>query len=143
MPSTVGFYAVKVTAIFLISILYFIVGSVLSILLNSVIPDEDLHQISTPLLFILLGGIFGTIGVVFYLLRISIKRMPFFLDGYYGFQYSMLKEAMGDLTFAYTMYAYLDKLKGLMGELSKRLRGEEKGQEKGGEKGMREQKDYA
>lgn len=124
MPrSVVGFYTVKITAIFLLSVLYFVVGSVLSILLNEMIPDENLHELSTPYLMVLLSLIFGSIGVVFYVLRNMVKRMPFFLDGYYGFQYAMLREATGGLIIGYTMYAYLDKLKGLMKEFSARLRG--------------------
>ena len=124
MPrSVVGFYTVKITAIFLLSVLYFVTGSILSILLNEMIPDENLHELSTPYLMVLLSLIFGSIGVVFYVLRNMVKRMPFFLDGYYGFQYAMLREATGGLIIGYTMYAYLDKLKGLMKEFSARLRG--------------------
>ncbi len=119
--SSVGFYTVKVTSIFLISILYFLVGSVLSILLNDMIPSESLEEIQTWKLITLMGIIFGSIGVVFYVVRIMIKRMPFFLDGYYGFQYSILREAAGGIIVGYTMYAFLDKLKSLMQELAKRL----------------------
>ena len=121
MSSTLGFYTVKLLAIFLMSILYFILGSMLSILLNDAIPDENLHTISTPLLIALLSLIFGSIGVVFYILRNLVKRMPFFLDGYYGFKYSMLREATGGLIISYVLYAYLGKLKGLMQELSSRI----------------------
>jgi hypothetical protein len=123
MPS-IGFYTVKVSSIFLISVLYFIVGSVLSILLNDIIPSENVEEISTIRLIALLGLIFGSIGVVFYGLRVMIKNMPFFLDGYYGFNYSLLREASGGIIIAYTMYAFLDKLIDLMQELAKRLRHE-------------------
>jgi hypothetical protein len=123
MPS-IGFYTVKVSSIFLISVLYFIVGSVLSIFLNDIIPSENVEEISTIKLIALLGLIFGSIGVVFYAIRIIIKNMPFFLDGYYGFNYSLLREASGGIIIAYTMYAFLDKLIDLMQELAKRLRHE-------------------
>jgi hypothetical protein len=119
--SSVGFYTVKITSIFLISILYFLVGSVLSILLNEMIPSESLEEIQTWKLVSLMGLIFGSIGVVFYVVRIMIKRMPFFLDGYYGFKYSILREAAGGIIIGYTMYAFLNKLKGLMDELAKRM----------------------
>jgi hypothetical protein len=119
--SSVGFYTVKITSIFLISILYFLVGSVLSILLNEMIPSESLEEIHTWKLVGLMGIIFGSIGVVFYVVRIMIKRMPFFLDGYYGFKYSILREAAGGIIVGYTMYAFLDKLKALMDELAKRM----------------------
>lgn len=122
LSSTVGFYTVKVSAIFIMSFLYFLVGSILSVLLNDAIPEKDLHTLSTPRLVGLLGVIFGSIGVVFYVVRILIKRMPFFLDGVYGFKYSLLQEAAGGMIIGYTMYAYLHRLKGLMDELERRLR---------------------
>jgi hypothetical protein len=85
------------------------------------IPSESLEEIQTWKLVSLMGLIFGSIGVVFYVVRIMIKRMPFFLDGYYGFKYSILREAAGGIIVGYTMYAFLDKLKGLMDELAKRM----------------------
>ena len=121
--TSVGFYTVKTISIFLLSVLYFMVGSTLSIMLNEAIPDKNLDELSTPYLILFLSVIFGCIGVVFYVLRNFIKRMPFFLDGYFGFKYSLLQEATGGLIVGYAMYAYLDKLKKLMDELSIRLRG--------------------
>lgn len=122
---SLGFYLVKTTSIFLISALYFVVGSILSILLNDLIPDKNLKEISTIHLTVLLGVIFGSIGVVFYALRILIKNMPFFLDGYYGFKYSILREAAGGIIIGYAMYAFLDKLKILMNEWADRFRKKE------------------
>lgn len=122
----VGFYSVKLTSIFIISILYFITGALLSTLLNDFIPNENLQEMSTLSLMTLLSVIFGSIGVVFYALRHFIKQMPFFLDGYYGFKYSLLREAAGGLIVAYVMYAYLDKLKDLMVELGDRLNQEKR-----------------
>lgn len=127
---TIGFYAVKVSAIFIMSFFYFVMGSILSVLLNDVIPDARLEEISTSHLMVILGVIFGCIGVVFYVLRNLVKRMPFFLDGVYGFKYSLLREAAGGLIVAYTMYSYLDKLKAMMVELGHRLRGETKQKQK-------------
>ena len=123
---TVVFYAVKVSAIFIMSVVYFIVGSVLSVLLNDVTPYTNLHEISTPGLMGILGAIFGAIGVVYYMVRILIKRTPFFLDGLYGFKYSLLQEAAGGMIMGYTMYAYLDRLKDLMVEFRKRILSEER-----------------
>lgn len=120
--SSVGFYTVKITAIFLLSVIYFLVGSTLSLLLNEVLPTDNLQEWSTATLVAHLGLIFGMIGVVFYILRNLIKRMPFFLDGYYGFRYDMLQEASGGMIVAYTMYAYLDRLQRLMEELASRFR---------------------
>lgn len=120
--STVEFYTVKIAAIFILSVVYFIVGSALSLLLNEALPEENLKEWSTAKLIALLGLVFGVIGVVFYGLRNLIKRMPFFLDGYYGFRYDMLREASGGIIVAYAMYAYLDRLHGMMDELAVRIR---------------------
>lgn len=117
-----GFYTVKMTAIFVMSVIYFVLGSFLSVLLNEALPDEDLHQLSTPYLVAQLSVIFGMIGVVYYVLRNIVKSMPFFLDGMYGFQYGLLREATGGIIVAYTMYAYLDRLQLLMTELHNRFR---------------------
>lgn len=121
LSRTVGFYTVKVSAIFLMSFFYFIIGSVLSVLLNDIIPDTSLEELSTPYLMAFLGTVFGCIGVVFYMVRILVKRMPFVLDGMFGFKYSLLREAAGGIIIGYTMYAFLDKLKKMMVELGGRF----------------------
>lgn len=120
----IGFYTIKTTSIFTVSIIYFVLGTLFSIALNDLIPDENLQEMSTSYLMTLIGLIFGSIGVLFYGLRHIIKRIPFFLDGYYGFKYSLLREAAGGLIAAYVMYAYLDKLRDLMVELGNRIREE-------------------
>jgi H+/Cl- antiporter ClcA len=120
--SSVGFYTVKITAIFLLSVLYFVVGGALSLLLNETLPEENLHEWSTVQLMIHLSLVFGVIGVVFYVLRNLIKRMPFPLEGYYGFRYGLLREVTGGIIVAYVMYAYLDRLQAMMKELALRFR---------------------
>jgi hypothetical protein len=117
-----GFYVVKTTSIFIISVIYFIVGSITSILLNDVLPEEEnISKLSTLHLILILSGIFGIVGVLYYFLRVGIKHMPFFLDGVYGFQYSLLKEASGGIIIAFIMYNYLDKLKILLNEFKTRI----------------------
>jgi hypothetical protein len=118
----IGFYVVKMSSIFLMAILYFLIGSFLSVMLNDVIPDENIQELSTPFLVSLLCVLFGSISVVYYLLRIMIKRIPFFMEGLYGFHYELLREASGGIIVGYVMYAHLDKLKDLMQELAERFR---------------------
>ena len=117
-----GFYTIKITSIFIISIIYFIIGSIVSVLLNDLLPEEqDITHLSLFHLIILISCIFGFIGVLYYFLRIGIKKMPFFLDGMYGFNYSLLKEASGGIIVAFIMFNYLDKLKILLNELKNRI----------------------
>jgi 4-hydroxybenzoate polyprenyltransferase len=120
--NTIGFYSVKIISIFIISILYFIVGFILSLLLNKFSPEQEkIEKLSTISLIIHISIIFGIIGISYYLLRINIKRMPFFLDGVYGFNYSLLKEASGGIIIGFILYNYLDKLKLLLDELKRRI----------------------
>jgi len=122
MSSTVGFYAVKIAAIFIMAIIYFIAGSIMSIGLDNIMPEKkDLEKIPTYLIFLKICGVFGIIAVLYYFLRIQIKNMPFFLDGVYGFKYNMLKEASGGIIIAYIMYSYQDRLGDMLKELRKRL----------------------
>lgn len=107
---TIGFYSVKVISLFIISILYFISGSIFSLVLDEVVPANDPVQQSTIMLLTEVSIIFGVIGVVFYMNRMLIKKMPFFLDGYFGFQYSLLHDAASGMIVGYILYAYQDKL---------------------------------
>jgi len=124
MDNKFGFYIVKISAIFIMAILYFIVGSVMSITLDSTLPDKkDLESIPTYIIFLKICGIFGAIAVLYYFLRLQIKNMPFLLDGLYGFKYNMLKEASGGIIIGYIMYSYQGRLVDMLRELRTRLTG--------------------
>jgi hypothetical protein len=114
---SVGFYSIKVISLFIVSILYFITGSIFSLLLDEAVPDNDPVQQSTVMLLTEVSIIFGVIGVVFYMNRMLIKKMPFFLDGYFGFQYSLLHDAASGMIVGYILYAYQDKLISKLKEL--------------------------
>lgn len=114
---TIGFYSIKVVSLFIVSILYFISGSIFSLLLDEAVPDNDPVQQSTIMLLTEVSIIFGVIGVVFYMNRILIKKMPFFLDGYFGFQYSLLHDAASGMIVGYILYVYQDKLISKLKEL--------------------------
>ena len=120
---SVGFYSIKVISLFIVSILYFITGSIFSILLDETIPGNDPVQQTTIMLLVEVSIIFGMIGVVFYMNRMLIKKMPFFLDGYFGFKYSLLHDAASGMIVGYILYAYQDKLVSKLKEL--RVRYEE------------------
>ena len=110
IENTIGFYSIKIISIFIVSILYFISGSIFSVLLNEAIPNDKPKELSTLRLLIEVSAIFGVIGIVFYFNRILIKRMPFFLDGLFGFKYSLLHDAASGMIVGYILYAYQDKL---------------------------------
>jgi len=114
---SVGFYSIKVISVFIVSILYFITGSIFSLLLDEAVPDNDPVQQSTVMLLTEVSIIFGVIGVLFYMNRMLIKKMPFFLDGYFGFRYSLLHDAASGMIVGYILYAYQDKLISKLKEL--------------------------
>jgi hypothetical protein len=114
---SVGFYSIKVISLFIVSILYFITGSIFSVVLDEVVPANDPVQQSTIMLLAEVSIIFGVIGVVFYMNRMLIKKMPFFLDGYFGFRYSLLHDAASGMIVGYILYAYQDKLISKLKEL--------------------------
>ena len=117
IPRKFGFYSVKIISIFIISVLYFITGSIFSLLLDEAIPDEDPKQLSTLTLLLEVSIVFGVIGVVYYLNRIAIKKMPFFLDGLFGFEYSLVHDTASGMIVGYILYAYQDNLIDLLKEL--------------------------
>ena len=120
--NTLGFYTTKIISIFIISIIYFIIGYFSSIILNDLLPEKDnIQQLSTFHLILLISTLFGIIGILYYFLRIAIKNMPFFLDSVYGFKYSLLRETSGGIIFAFILYTYLDKLQILLQELQYRI----------------------
>jgi hypothetical protein len=119
---TIGFYTVKSSAIFIVAILYFIIGSTMSILLDRLSPDENYEEISTIELFFHISCMLGLIAVVFYFTRIGMKRIPFFMNGWYGFEASRLREIGGGIIIAHTVYTYQKRLVGMMEEYGKRVR---------------------
>jgi len=114
---SVGFYSIKVVSLFIVSILYFITGSIFSLILDEAVPANDPVQQSTIMLLAEVSIIFGVVGIVFYMNRMLIKKMPFFLDGYFGFRYSLLHDAASGMIVGYILYAYQDKLISKLKEL--------------------------
>ena len=122
IKNKIGFYSVKIISIFIISIIYFITGATISLLINDFLPGEkEIKNSSTLYLFFLACIIFGFIGIFYYFLRINIKYIPFPLDGLFGFKYTMLKEASGGIIIAFITYNYLVNLKLLLSELKSRI----------------------
>lgn len=120
---TVGFYSVKILSIFIISVLYFVTGSIFSLLLDQAIPNVEPKNQSNIVLMLETGGIFGIIGVIYYLNRIALKHMPFFLDGYFGFRHALLHDVASGMIVGYILYAYQDKLIAMLKELRIRYQG--------------------
>jgi uncharacterized membrane protein YeiB len=117
----IGFYIVKILSIFFVSLLYFIFGTGLSVFLEKIISKEDPKKKSFLMLVLEIGCIFGIIAVLFYFMRIGIKQVPFFLDGMYGFKYSILKELSGGIIITYILFTTQTQLKQKLEELNRRI----------------------
>lgn len=118
---TIGFYTVKSSAIFIMACVYFIAGSILSIGLDELIDTEKIKKESTFMIGVKIMGILGLIAVSYYFLRITIKRIPFFLDGLYGFDITRLEEFGGGIIIAYVIFMYQDRLHDIADEFDRRI----------------------
>ena len=116
-----GFYIVKILSIFFVSLLYFIFGTGLSVFLEKIISKEDPKKKTFLKLVTEIACIFGVIAVLFYFMRIGVKRIPFFLDGLYGFKYSILKEISGGIIITYILFTTQIQLKQMVTELHIRI----------------------
>lgn len=121
MTSAVGFYSVKIFAIVFTTILYVLAGIVISLGVEEMITDEKVESLSTLRLIAELLGMFCLIAVLYYAVRIQIKHTPSFLDGLFGFNHLRLREATGDITIAYILYAYQHKLEARLKEVKRRV----------------------
>lgn len=117
----IGFYAIKIIAIVYSSILYFLGGTLLSVMLDKIVPDTEPNNKSSLKLFFEIAGIISLIAIGYYIIRNMIQYIPFPLDKQYGFTYSLLKEASGGVIISYILFTYQDKLKAMMIELQKRI----------------------
>jgi len=116
-----GFYVVKITSIFIVSIMYVLCGMVLSIFLEFIMSKKDPKYKSFIILLIEIAFIFGLIAILYYFIRIFIKRIPFIFDGMYGFKYSLLQETSGGIIIAYILFVNQTKLRNILNEIQTRI----------------------
>ena len=120
-PEKTGFYVVKIIAIFLVTLYYFIFGSIMSTFVNAFTPDRDVNKLSTLQLFFEIMISFGVIGILYYFLRKFIRNIPYPFDGFYGFQHKSLKEMGGGIIVAFVVFTYQTKLTERLIEFRNRL----------------------
>ena len=114
-PEIIG---LKLIDILLLSGYYFTAGLITATMIDIIAgrfnSKEDSEK-STLRLFI--EAVLYTFGllIVFYITRNIIERIPFPLDGLYGFKHSLVKEKSGDVIFVFVLFYfqkyYIEKLK--------------------------------
>lgn len=121
MGKKLGYYYVKIFDIFLLSVYYFVFGSILSVMLDKSIPDENPQNISTWLLICQCLVIFGVIGIGFYFLKILVQNIPFVLDGVYGYKHFSNGHILEGVIIAYIIFTFQEKLLARLQELKSRF----------------------
>jgi hypothetical protein len=126
----IGLYTVKSLSIFIVSIYYLFFSSIMSIIIDNIIPhktDEELKQMSTIQLGFDISIIVGTIAVGYYLVRNLLSGGPllfdtWFFEGKYGYKHTMLKEASsGGIIVGNVIFFFQDRLRKRLGEFSRRF----------------------
>lgn len=126
----IGLYSVKSLSIFIISIYYLFFSSIMSIIIDNLIPhktDEELKQMSTIQLAFEISIIVGTIAVGYYLVRNLLSGGPlifdkWFFEGKYGYKHILLKEAAtGGIIVGNVIFFFQDRLRKRLGEFSRRF----------------------
>jgi hypothetical protein len=113
------FFTVKVIAIIYYSIFYFIAAFLASIYTNKYQYDFDLEENKKKYktdkiinfgVFLDVLFYFALIGVLFYLIRKIVKKIPFPLNNVAGFDVLRLSEYSGDTVMACIFFIFQSKL---------------------------------
>ncbi len=113
------FFTVKVIAIIYYSIFYFIAAFLASIYTNKYQTDFNLEENKKKYkndkiinfgVFLEILFYFALIGVLFYLIRKIVKRIPFPLNNVAGFDILRLSEYSGDTVMACIFFIFQTKL---------------------------------
>jgi uncharacterized membrane protein HdeD (DUF308 family) len=101
--------ALKFADIFLLSAYYVVAALLISAGIDSVIGKFDKEtdkQKSTIRLFAEAILYVFILLVIFYVVRNIIERIPFPLDGWFGFEHSRVKERTGDVIFVFILFYF-------------------------------------
>jgi hypothetical protein len=97
--SGIPFYATKILAIVIISLLYFIIIAVFGFALNKLMPDDPNEDVTTSSAYIMLYV--ALFSIAFYAARTQLKYSVDWLNGVQGFDASRLKESGGGVLAAF------------------------------------------
>lgn len=131
-PYTLQFLGVKLLDIGLVAVYFFVLGIAVAKIFDYVYGDfneEHYEQHSKVRLFFEIVLHLFILGVVAYLLRNIVERIPFPLDGVAGFDHGRLKELEGGHVMAIVMIFFQKNLRDKIAYFVKSVFGIEVGKE--------------
>jgi hypothetical protein len=120
------FLFAKLLDIGLVTVYYFFIGFVLSALIDDQLGDfSDENYKTTSTLWIVLEIVshLFALGIVSYVIRNVIERIPYPLEGYGGFHHIRLKEIQGGIVLSFVLLFFQKNLNDKILYLKKRVLG--------------------
>jgi len=105
--------SIKIFDVGMLTVLYFFFGYVISLLINKIYYDIEPNKIYNKwLLFLEICLQIFVIGIVIYLIRNIVQKIPFPLEGIYGYKHTLVKEFnSGGVALAFGVFYAQDKIK--------------------------------
>ena len=105
--------SIKIFDVGILTVLYFFLGYVISWLINKIYytfePNKNYNK---WLLFLEVCGQIFVIGIVIYLIRNIVQKIPFPLEGIYGYRHSLVKELnSGGIALAFGVFYAQENIK--------------------------------
>ena len=118
------FLIAKITDIGLITVYYFIVGFIISVLIDKYLgkfnPDEY-KNVSTLRIIGEISLHLFILGIIIYILRNVFERVPFPLEGFGGYRHLLLKELQGGIVLSFVLLLFQENLTDKINYLRHRL----------------------
>jgi hypothetical protein len=120
------FLFAKLLDIGLVTVYYFFIGFVLSALIDDQLgdfSDENYEKTSTLWIVLEIVTHLFALGIVSYVIRNVIERIPYPLEGYGGFHHIRLKEIQGGIVLSFVLLFFQKNLNDKILYLKKRVLG--------------------
>jgi hypothetical protein len=123
-PGSWGLIATKLLGISYVTIIYFLLGFAVAKVLDYILTDYDkVKENKKPVWRVILEILVRLciLGILIYLARNVVERVPFPLDGAFGFEYKRLKELDNEFIFTIPIFIYHTNFSEKIMDLYKRL----------------------
>lgn len=114
---------IKMIDIGYITAIYFILGAVISNILDKVIGEFNEKEAEKKSIYVLYVEVilhFGLLGIIWYITRNIVEYIPFPLDAIHGFDHSKVKELSADTIFMTILVLYQTNLRDKLTYLSEK-----------------------